>query len=167
MSKEFAAYCAEARRYSGKRHRGRGRLWSRPAGTDPAVVRRKRSGDAGVHRLGGDRRLRRGETFYTWQGGIPELRQSLARYHQRHFGRAFDADEFIVTGGGMHAIQMAIADHGAGRRSDLPYAGLAELCRRRRVAGARPVAVPLEFSANGWSCDVGTHRGGGQRPHER
>ena len=25
-----------------------------------------------------------GETFYTWQRGIPELRDALARYHNRH-----------------------------------------------------------------------------------
>ena len=31
--------------------------------------------------------LRNGETFYTWQGGIPDLREALARYHTRHFGR--------------------------------------------------------------------------------
>ena len=46
--------------------------------------------------------LLRGETFYTWQRGIPELREALARYHTRHFGRGFDAEEFFVTGGGTH-----------------------------------------------------------------
>src|SRR3712207_7998302 len=29
------------------------------------------------------RALAAGETFYTWQRGIPELRQALARYHTR------------------------------------------------------------------------------------
>ncbi len=53
--------------------------------------------------------LAAGETFYTWQQGIPELRQALARYYQRHFGRHFDDEEFIVTGSGMHAIQLALA----------------------------------------------------------
>ena len=33
--------------------------------------------------------LLKGETFYTWQRGIPELRQALARYHERHFGSDF------------------------------------------------------------------------------
>ncbi len=27
-----------------------------------------------------------GETFYTWQRGLPELRDALSRYYQRHFG---------------------------------------------------------------------------------
>ena len=42
--------------------------------------------------------LRDGETFYTWQGGTPELREALARYHERHFGKSFSRDEFLVVG---------------------------------------------------------------------
>ena len=38
-----------------------------------------------------------GETFYTYQAGLPPLRQTLARYHQRLYGRAFSPDEFFVT----------------------------------------------------------------------
>jgi aspartate/methionine/tyrosine aminotransferase len=52
--------------------------------------------------------LLNGETFYTWQRGIPELREALARYHTRNFGRAFDAENFFVTSGGMHAIQTIV-----------------------------------------------------------
>ncbi|HUR43697.1 MAG TPA: aspartate aminotransferase, partial [Aestuariivirga sp.] len=48
--------------------------------------------------------LLNGETFYTWQRGIPELREALARYHARHFGRAFSQENFFVTSGGMQAI---------------------------------------------------------------
>src|SRR5438105_3292040 len=33
------------------------------------------------------RSLAAGETFYTWQRGIPELREALARYHTVLFGR--------------------------------------------------------------------------------
>jgi aspartate/methionine/tyrosine aminotransferase len=42
-----------------------------------------------------------GETFYTWQRGIPELREALARYHARNFDRAFSHENFFVTSGGM------------------------------------------------------------------
>ena len=55
------------------------------------------------------RSLAAGETFYTWQRGIPELREALARYHGGLYGRAFSADEFFVTGSGMQAIQIALA----------------------------------------------------------
>src|SRR5258708_18558416 len=52
------------------------------------------------------RGLANGETFYTWQKGIPELRQALSRYYARHFGKTFAEEEFIATGSGMHAIQL-------------------------------------------------------------
>src|ERR1700742_3429713 len=55
------------------------------------------------------RALAAGETFYTWQRGIPELRQALARYHTMLYGRPFSADEFYVTGSGMQAIQIGMA----------------------------------------------------------
>src|SRR5215471_9638608 len=48
--------------------------------------------------------LAAGETFYTWQRGIPELREALARYHSRLYDREFSSDEFFVTGSGMQAI---------------------------------------------------------------
>src|SRR5215470_3622099 len=50
------------------------------------------------------RSLAAGETFYTWQRGIPELREALARYHARLYGREFSAEDFFVTGSGMQAI---------------------------------------------------------------
>ncbi|MBX3566527.1 MAG: pyridoxal phosphate-dependent aminotransferase [Rhizobiaceae bacterium] len=99
--------------------------------------------------------LRAGETFYTWQGGIPELRQSLARYHQRHFGYSFDASEFIATGGGMHAIQMAIAATvGAGDEALYLTPAWPNFAAAAAVGGATPVGVPLDFGDNGWTCDL-------------
>ena len=44
-----------------------------------------------------------GETFYTWQRGIPELRDALSRYYARHFSVSLPSDHFYVTGSGMHA----------------------------------------------------------------
>src|ERR1041384_5511350 len=49
------------------------------------------------------RALAAGESFYTWQRGIPELRQALATYHTALYGRPFDAEAFFVTGSGMQA----------------------------------------------------------------
>src|SRR5438132_3970612 len=54
------------------------------------------------------RSLAAGETFYTWQRGIPELREALARYHTRVFGRPFSSEEFFITGSGMQAIAIAL-----------------------------------------------------------
>ncbi|TKT74197.1 pyridoxal phosphate-dependent aminotransferase [Aquamicrobium sp. LC103] len=99
--------------------------------------------------------LNAGETFYTWQRGVPELREALARYYARHFGRGFASEEFVVTGSGMHAIRLAI-DAVAGAGDELVYLSPAwpNFAAAVGVAGARPVAVVLDRSDNGWSCDV-------------
>lgn len=47
-----------------------------------------------------------GETFYTWQRGIPDLREALARYTSRLYGVACKADRITVTGSGMQAIAL-------------------------------------------------------------
>ncbi|MBP2447507.1 hypothetical protein JOH51_004946 [Rhizobium leguminosarum] len=52
--------------------------------------------------------LASGETFYTWQRGIPELRQALSDYYFRHFGFRLPVEHFYVTGSGMQAIQIAV-----------------------------------------------------------
>src|SRR5205814_53504 len=54
------------------------------------------------------RSLAAGETFYTWQRGIPPLREALARYHTMLYGRAFVPEELYVCGSGMQAIQIAL-----------------------------------------------------------
>ena len=96
-----------------------------------------------------------GETFYTWQRGIPELREALARYYARHFGQDFAAEEFIVCGSGMHAIQLAI-DAVAGAGDELVYLSPAwpNFAAAAGVAGATAVPVVLDRSSNGWACDV-------------
>ena len=83
------------------------------------------------------RSLAAGETFYTWQRGIPELREALARYHATLYGRAFSPEEFFVTGSGMQAIVIALAmRRGRRRRGPDPDADLAE----RRRGGRHPRA---------------------------
>jgi len=49
-----------------------------------------------------------GETFYTYQRGIPELRQALSDYYARHFDVSLPVEHFYVTGSGMQAIQIAV-----------------------------------------------------------
>lgn len=49
-----------------------------------------------------------GETFYTWQRGLPELREALAAYTQRLTGQSLDSERFFVTGSGMQSIQIAL-----------------------------------------------------------
>lgn len=96
-----------------------------------------------------------GETFYTWQRGIPELREALARYHNRHFSTKYTYENFLVTGSGMQSIQLAlqaIAGHG----DEVLYLAPAwpNFAAAAGIGGAKPVAVPLEIGANGWSLDI-------------
>jgi aspartate aminotransferase len=48
--------------------------------------------------------LRQGETFYTWQRGIPELRRALSVYTEGLYGIKCPVDRISVTGSGMQAI---------------------------------------------------------------
>ena len=98
--------------------------------------------------------LRAGETFYTWQRGIPELRQALAQYHERHFGRPFAADDFLVTGSGMQSIQLAVQAV-AGNGDEILYFTPAwpNFAAAAKIAGAGPVPVILDFGDKGWSLD--------------
>jgi aspartate/methionine/tyrosine aminotransferase len=99
--------------------------------------------------------LLKGETFYTWQRGIPELRQSLADYHTRHYGQTFSSENFFVTGGGMQAIQNAI-QMVAGDADDvlIPTPAWPNYAGPLRLQGTRPVEVPMNFANGAWSLDL-------------
>jgi aspartate/methionine/tyrosine aminotransferase len=99
--------------------------------------------------------LLRGETFYTWQRGIPPLREALARYHTRHYGRKFDPETFFVTGGGMQAIQTIIQMiAGEGDEIILPTPAWPNYAGPMRLSGAKPVEVPLDFANGRWHLDL-------------
>src|ERR1700742_913418 len=48
--------------------------------------------------------LARGETFYTWQRGLPDLRATLATYTARLYGIECSPERISITTGGMQAI---------------------------------------------------------------
>jgi len=99
--------------------------------------------------------LAAGETFYTWQRGLPELREELARYHTAHFGRSFTAEEFFVTGSGMQSIQIALAmTAGDGSEVIIPTPAWPNAAAAAGIAGARPIEVPLQFGNAGWTLDI-------------
>src|SRR3954453_18874125 len=100
------------------------------------------------------RSLAAGETFYTWQRGIPPLREALARYHTGLYGRPFAAEEFYVTGSGMQAIQIVLAMvAGAGDEVVIPTPTWPNAAAAAGIMGARPVEVPMTFGNDGWSLD--------------
>jgi aspartate/methionine/tyrosine aminotransferase len=48
--------------------------------------------------------MQAGETFYTWQRGLPELRAALSAYTERLYGIECGVDRVSLTTGGMQAI---------------------------------------------------------------
>ena len=96
-----------------------------------------------------------GDTFYTWQRGIPELRTALARYHERLYGRPFDPDRFYVTSGGMHAAQIAVRIvAGTGDEVLVPTPSWPNFEGAIGIAGAVPVPVPMSVGPDGWHLDL-------------
>ncbi|MEQ8481881.1 MAG: pyridoxal phosphate-dependent aminotransferase [Hoeflea sp.] len=98
--------------------------------------------------------LMAGETFYTWQRGIPDLRQALADYHAKHFGRRLPLDAFCVTGSGMQAIKIAIeavVDPG----DEVIHLSPAwpNFSAALRLSGGVPVAAELDYAEGRWSLD--------------
>ena len=102
--------------------------------------------------------LDRGETFYTAQRGVPELRAAIAAYMTRIYGAApgggaFSPENFFVTIGGMHAIEIAtrlIA--GPGDEALIPSPAWPNFVGALEISGARAVPVPLD-RARRWSLD--------------
>lgn len=98
--------------------------------------------------------LRRGETFYTWQRGVPDLRESLARYHTRLYGKPFVPEQFYITGSGMQAIQIVLAM--VARDGDevlIPTPTWPNAAAATGVIGARAVEIPMSFGNQGWTLD--------------
>jgi len=101
------------------------------------------------------RALAAGETFYTWQRGIPPLREALARYHTALYGRTFSPDEFYVTGSGMQAIQIVIGMvAGSGDEVLIPTPTWPNAAAAAGIVGAHAVEVPMSFGNDGWSLDL-------------
>jgi aspartate/methionine/tyrosine aminotransferase len=101
------------------------------------------------------RSLAAGETFYTWQRGIPELREALARYVDRFWGGAPSAERFFVTTGGMQAIQIAATlVAGPGDEVIVPTPVWPNIAAAIGLRGAGVVEVAMDFSPNGWTLDL-------------
>ncbi|WP_417670559.1 pyridoxal phosphate-dependent aminotransferase [Roseibium sp.] len=96
-----------------------------------------------------------GETFYTYQRGIPDLRKALADYHARTYGRTFSPERFFVTGSGMQAIQIAVQCV-AGKGDEVVYPSPAwpNLAAAVEIMGAQAVPVAMTQTAAGWTLDL-------------
>jgi aspartate/methionine/tyrosine aminotransferase len=97
--------------------------------------------------------LARGETFYTENLGLPELRDAIAAYVSR-LHRPIAIDEVAVTASGMSALMLAVqALVGHGDRVVVVAPLWPNLAEIPKILGATVVRVPLAFSAAGWTLD--------------
>jgi aspartate/methionine/tyrosine aminotransferase len=106
-----------------------------------------------------------GETFYTNQRGLPELREAIARYLVSVYAPAaslsglYAPERFSVTIGGMHAVQIALRlVAGAGDEAIVITPAWPNFRGALTVSGANIIEVPLLFSGAGalgqWQLDV-------------
>lgn len=99
--------------------------------------------------------LRRGQTFYTVNRGIPELRAALARYATRLYGRPVAEDRITATASGMNAIMLAmqaLVEPGCNVVIvDPVWPNVREAVR---VMGGEPRSVGLRGDDTGWHLDL-------------
>jgi aspartate/methionine/tyrosine aminotransferase len=95
-----------------------------------------------------------GETFYTHNLGIPEIRDELARYVSR-LHRPVSPDQVALTSAGVNALMLAtqlLVDPGERVVEVVPlWPNLQEI---PRILGAYVETVALEFSPGGWRLDL-------------
>ena len=99
--------------------------------------------------------LGEGETFYTWQRGLPELREALARYMKRLTGLDHDPDRFFVTGSGMQSIQIAldlVLD--PGDAIIIPSPAWPNIVTASGVRGARVLEIAMPYADGRFSLDL-------------
>ncbi len=99
--------------------------------------------------------LAAGETFYTWQRGIPDLREALARYHTTLYGQPFAMDRFFITGSGMQAVQIVVRMiTGPGDEVVIPTPAWPNVAAAIGIGGAIPVNVPMDYVQGRFSLDL-------------
>ncbi len=95
-----------------------------------------------------------GETFYTHNLGIPEIREALAAYVSR-LHRPVTLDQVALTSAGVNALMLAtqlLVDPGERVVEVVPlWPNLQEI---PRILGAHVETVALTFSPNGWRLDL-------------
>jgi aspartate/methionine/tyrosine aminotransferase len=98
--------------------------------------------------------IERGDTFYTQNHGIPELREAVAKY-LTWLHRPTAPGEVAVTASGMSALMLcvqALVDPGDRVAVVTPvWPNLTEI---PKVLGAHVARVPLAYGPRGWTLDL-------------
>jgi aspartate/methionine/tyrosine aminotransferase len=100
--------------------------------------------------------LQRGETFYTHNLGLPELRQEISSYMSARHG-PIDMDRVAVTSGGVNALMLAVqqlVDAGDEVLAVTPV--WPNLTAQPAIMGARVKCLPLVPVNGAWKLDMNT-----------
>ena len=95
-----------------------------------------------------------GETFYSHNLGIPEIREALAAYLGK-LHKGFKSQDAVATSAGVNALMLAtqlLVEPGERVVEVVPlWPNLQEI---PRILGAHVETVALEFSSSGWRLDL-------------
>ena len=98
--------------------------------------------------------LNAGETFYTHNLGLPELRDAIAAYVSR-LHRPAVSERIAVTNSGMSALMLTTQLLVSGGDHVVAVTPLwPNLVEIPKILGADVECVPLEFGAAGWTLDL-------------
>ena len=98
--------------------------------------------------------LQRGETFYSHNLGLLELRQAVAHYMTQRHG-PIELDRLAITSGGVHALMLAtqsLVDAGDEVVAVTPV--WPNLTAQAAIMGARLCCVPLQAHNGQWQLDI-------------
>lgn len=99
--------------------------------------------------------LARGNTFYTYKRGIPELREALIDYHRDLYGIELTEDRIAVTSGGMNAMMLIVQTLiGAGDNMVCVSPVWPNIYRAVEILGGEARQVALVGRADGWHLDM-------------
>ena len=98
--------------------------------------------------------LQRGETFYSHNLGLPELRQAVAHYMSQRHGPV-ELERLAITSGGVNALMLAtqaLVDAGDEVVAVTPV--WPNLTAQAAIMGARLCCVPLQAHDGQWQLDI-------------
>jgi aspartate/methionine/tyrosine aminotransferase len=99
--------------------------------------------------------LHQGHTFYTYQRGIPPLRQAVTAYLRRHFQVDIEHERVIITGSGMQAILQTVqALVGSGDEVVVVSPVWPNIFAAIHMQEAVARAVTLEWTHEAWRLDL-------------
>ena len=96
-----------------------------------------------------------GETFYTPNRGVPELREALANYNSELYGVAIEVDRITVTASGMSAMMLAhqlLVEPGSNIVCPTPQ--WPNVKGTVDILGGDFRSVPLHFTGDDWELDL-------------